>query len=646
MQSHLINYFFSNELMQALFRTLMHSLWQGILLASIAGLILLNTKNSGAVLRYKLFSGVLLTFIFTSLATFCYELYFVANNTVPVSKAIHAVAYNVVANKQSSSNLIEKIIAGFKSAENFIVLTWFIIITLKSISLLTGLRSVYILKRRQVSDAGAYWNEQLKELAAKAGVTKKVTLLKSAIAKIPMVLGHFKPVILFPAAALTTLLPEEIEAILLHELAHIQRKDYLVNLLQNFAEIIFFFNPAVLWISSLIKEERENCCDDIAIGQVKNKKQFIHALVSFQEYKLTSKYAATFSGKRNHLLNRVKRIITNNNKTLSNMEKIFLVTGIIITGFMAVAIAQHKQLSYASFIQPAKTSLLINKKDTIPETINSNESKYVISTSMDGKQYKLVEVNGKVTELYVDNVRVPDDKISDYNSVIDKLQKKIKEDKKNQLEEMQAQKEAMAAQSESMKENMQAEKEEMQEQAEKLQEQAEDLQQEINEKNEIDTSAMKLFQKDAIKEQTELMKQKALAFTDEMKAKTAQMQKYAEAQTDYMKQKSLLIKDQALKLAEVMKEKDALIKEQVEKQADVMNAQAEKLAAIAKEQTLIQDYDEKQSKMIKDKTEKIINQDLKKQIEQLKQQNEELKQQIKQKVDSLYKSNLTKPQGA
>ena len=88
MQSHFINYFFTNEVMQALFRTLMHSLWQGILLASIAGLILLNTKKSGAVLRYKLFSGVLLAFIFISLATFCYELYSVTSNTVRYQKLL------------------------------------------------------------------------------------------------------------------------------------------------------------------------------------------------------------------------------------------------------------------------------------------------------------------------------------------------------------------------------------------------------------------------------------------------------------------------------------------------------------------------------------------------------------------------------
>ena len=89
-----------------------------------------------------------------------------------------------------------------------------------------------------------------------------------------------------------------------------------------------------------------------------------------------------------------------------------------------------------------------------------------------------------------------------------------------------------------------------------------------------------------------------------------------------------------------------MIKDQVEKQADVMKALSEKLGTIAKEQTLIQDRSEKQSKIIKDKTEKIINEDLKKQIEDLKEQNEKLKQQIKQKVDSIYKSNSTEPQGA
>ena len=312
-----------------------------------------------------------------------------------------------------------------------------------------------------------------------------------------MVIGYFKPVILFPASALTALAPAEIEAILLHELAHIYRKDFLINILQRITEIIFFFNPAVLWISSLIKEERENCCDDIAVRETKDKKQFIHALVSFQEHN-ASGYAPSFSGRKKFLLNRVKRIITNNNKTLNNMEKTFLMCGIIATALTAFAFSQHKQSAFKNIpiAQPAK-AVIVAVKDTAPVTVNDNESKYSMSTTMDGKQYRMVEVNGKVTELYVDNVRVPDDKISDYNDVIDKLHEKLKADKENQKEAM-------------------------------------------------------LAQKEYLKAQTEAMKESQLAMND----------KLAKINEDVLKQKDVMIKEQAETLQEIMKKKDVIMKEQ------------------------------------------------------------------------------------
>jgi len=648
MQNRLINYLFTNETVQVLFWTLVHSLWQGIVFAFFTAIILMSTKKSATALRYKLLSSVLILFIITSAFTFCYEVLSIINYNSGAYKPVVAFSSAAVAVNNRSISIIEKLISVLQPYENLIVLIWFTIIIIKCFGLVKGLRDVYILKHRQVFNAGEYWNNRLQILAENSGIKKQIQLLKSAIAKVPMVVGYFKPVILFPAAALTALAPEEIEAILLHELAHIRRKDYLINIFQRIAEIIFFFNPAVLWISSLIEEERENCCDDIAVKQTNNKKQFIHALVSFQEYNV-SDYAATFSGRKNFLLDRIKRIVTNNNKTLNNMEKTFLLAGIIITALTAFAFSQHKQssLNNISALQSAQTVFTTNKKDTVPQTVNNDESKYSMSTSIDGKQYRLVEVNGKVTELYIDNVRVPDNKISEYSSVIDKLQKKLKEDKEAQKEAMAAQKEALKAQAEVMKENQLAMNDEIAKQAENMQAQAKELQEEVmRTKMQNDSGEMKI-QTEAIKAQVEIMKQKALALTDEMKAKTAQMQKDAQAQTEYMKQKSELMKDQALKLAEVMKDKDAMIKEQVEKQAGDMKEQAKKLEEIMKEKdAMIKDQAEKQSKLIKEKTEKLINEDLKKQVEELKEQNEELKQQIKQKVDSIYKSNLTKPQGA
>ena len=106
---------------------------------------------------------------------------------------------------------------------------------------------------------------KLRQIADKLGVRRAVRLLSSVQVEVPAVVGHLKPVILLPVSLLTGLSTREIEAILAHELAHIRRHDYLVNLIQTTCETILFYHPAVWWISREIRRERENCCDDLAV---------------------------------------------------------------------------------------------------------------------------------------------------------------------------------------------------------------------------------------------------------------------------------------------------------------------------------------------------------------------------------------------
>ncbi|RZM01166.1 MAG: M56 family metallopeptidase, partial [Pedobacter sp.] len=175
-----------------------------------------------------------------------------------------------------------------------------------------------IFKKKKVCSAGNYWEEQLKALAIQFEISTPVQLLQSGITKVPLIVGHLRPVILIPLGMLNGLSGKEIEAILCHELAHIKRQDYLVNLLQSFAEILFFFNPAVLWISKLIREERENCCDDLALSITSNKKEYVHALISCEEFDVASvNYAMAFGKKRNQLMDRVSRIIFNKSTSLN-----------------------------------------------------------------------------------------------------------------------------------------------------------------------------------------------------------------------------------------------------------------------------------------------------------------------------------------
>jgi beta-lactamase regulating signal transducer with metallopeptidase domain len=483
-----------------------------------------------------------------------------------------------------------------------IVLGWLLIIAFKCLRLLTGLQRIHTLKQKQVFEAGEYWNARLNELAKKISVKQPVRLLRSVVAKIPMVAGHFKPVILIPAGMLTTLPEKEIEAILLHELAHIRRKDYLVNLLQSFAEIIFFFNPAVLWLSSLIRDERENCCDDIAIGEVKNKKEFIQALLSFHENNALSTYAPSFPGRKNHLVNRVRRIITNNNKTLSNMEKIFLASGILVTCLILAAFSQGNQPvapKQESTVPLVKNEIPITRTDTVPSAAKNvnNESKSTIKTSIDGKQYTIVEQNGKVTELYVDNVRIPDDKIAQYQPTIDK----IHADQKKQLDQLMQEQKALTAQAKVMKEKEFLMKQELEKQAQQ----------------------MKVEQKELM-EQADLMKQKQQEMNQEM-----------EKQVQQMKQQH----QELMKGMDTMTDKQKMImKQEMEKQAEVMQARQKELMGqsemMQEKQLMMKKQMEQQSEAMKIKSEELM-----KQMEQMKEQQKIME---KKMLDSIPKS---KPQG-
>jgi beta-lactamase regulating signal transducer with metallopeptidase domain len=348
----------------ALCWTLLHSLWEGLLAAVAAGLVLLCTQRSSAALRYRL-----LTFVFFGLvagvgATLVWELS--ATPTVTVSaqtawdarasitvsaggnlhnaaSAAAAAPAQVPATPELASpwfvHALDKGAAFFDAHALFIVSAWLLILLTKLAQ--TGWSFVYVhrVRHRKVRPADGAWPDRLRDLALTLGLRRPITMLESGLIRVPMVVGYLKPVILVPMGILTQLPQDQLEAVLLHELAHIRRRDYLVNILQGLVEAVLFFNPAIWWISSLIREERENCCDDIAIRATHSKAQLIHALVAFQEYSLVAipEYAVAFPGRRNYLLDRVKRIVYNRNKTLNAMEKFLLGGCLVIAACLTLA---------------------------------------------------------------------------------------------------------------------------------------------------------------------------------------------------------------------------------------------------------------------------------------------------------------------
>jgi bla regulator protein BlaR1 len=340
-------------MINAISHTLVHSLWQGALLSAITGVIMTCTRKSSSALRYNLLASAMALFAVGVAGTFCFE-FNDGGIIIPVSADQHVINSvpilpETMENPTPPGSLITKTIGSYLNRYcAVIVWVWLLIVCARCVQLATGLREVYHLRYKNTSGIGSYWEDQVRQLCGQLGIKRLIGIAQSGRAKTPMVIGHLKPLILIPLGMLTSLSAEEVEAVLLHELAHIRRSDYLVNLLQNIMEIIFFFNPAVLWLSALMKAERENCCDDIAVGR-SGKVNYLKALVACEEYKMPPNYAMSLKAGNRSLKDRIARIISNKNQSLNRGEKALLAVCLIVTIIFAAAFASGGKINKPVF---------------------------------------------------------------------------------------------------------------------------------------------------------------------------------------------------------------------------------------------------------------------------------------------------------
>jgi len=162
-------------------------------------------------------------------------------------------------------------------------------------------------------------------LKQRLGVHRPVRVFRSALVRVPMVVGWFKPIILIPGSLVLGIPAVELEALLSHELGHIRRYDYLVNGLQTLIETAFFFHPAVWWVSKQVRIEREHCCDDVALSTA-DKVTYTRALLELEELKgagLTFTFnEVSLGADGGHLVNRIRRLVSAAESQGSNASKL------------------------------------------------------------------------------------------------------------------------------------------------------------------------------------------------------------------------------------------------------------------------------------------------------------------------------------
>jgi beta-lactamase regulating signal transducer with metallopeptidase domain len=300
---------------------LLHFLWQAAAVAVVyAGLdFAAKRRASRSTARYALACGALAAMVALPVWTFAASAPGTATATtqrtdesaVSASGSGSAAETALTSIAGAAPARVLATLSGWRDRASalrpFCMAAWLVGVAALSLRLVLGWRVATRLTRRGAVAARPELAAAMARLARRLSLSRPVRLLESAAVEVPVALGVLRPAILLPLSSLTGLSTRQIEALLAHELAHVRRNDYLVNLLQSAAETLFFYHPAVWWVSGRIRAERENCCDDLAVSVTGDARLYACALVDLEERR-GGRRALAVAADGGDLLRRVARL--------------------------------------------------------------------------------------------------------------------------------------------------------------------------------------------------------------------------------------------------------------------------------------------------------------------------------------------------
>lgn len=311
--------------------TLIHFLWQGFLLAALLHTILPLCRS--AIARHNCALATLVMMALAPVLTFLF---------------IHDFGSSSGA-AQNAAGPAAAILAPWM---NWLVILWLAGIAALSVRAVIGWHLVQSLGRRDTLAVPADLLQRCHELQRRLAVAWPVRFALSRRITVPVVIGWLRPVILIPISAIAGLPPHQLDALILHELAHIRRLDTVTNILLVAVETILFYHPAVWWVSRQIRIEREHCCDDFAVSACGDAVVYVEALTSLETLKPTSRLALAANGGR--LKDRAARLL--DAPAQSRRFSLSAVTGLALLSLVAgsVAVAQTAQTTRPAAASQAK----------------------------------------------------------------------------------------------------------------------------------------------------------------------------------------------------------------------------------------------------------------------------------------------------
>jgi beta-lactamase regulating signal transducer with metallopeptidase domain len=364
-----MQHLFQSVFLQSLGYAIAHSVWQTalvwLLYISITGLL-----PMGAAAKYRL--GVAAQTIGFVWFLFTFQFYYQQYHQVwqPVKTA----ADNMQPITATGTGLLSGVLQWMLKGERllpYISMAYLLLMIFLCVRWFMGYRQTQLIRYQGLHKMPAEWRLFVQKIAAQLNIKKNVRVFLSEQVSTPLTIGFLKPIILVPMASINHLSTQQMEAVLLHEMAHIKRYDYLVNILLSIAEIGLFFNPFTQLISKSIRKERENSCDDWVLQFQYEAPVYAEALLRIAYLQQAPALAMTAIRKKNDLLYRVKRMIEQKENRFSYRKQLlafFIVTGILSSvAWLSPIRSSRNEQAIAS--QSKKIKLFTPAKKVQPYTV-------------------------------------------------------------------------------------------------------------------------------------------------------------------------------------------------------------------------------------------------------------------------------------
>ncbi|MCJ8210668.1 M48 family metalloprotease [Mucilaginibacter sp. RS28] len=384
--------------------SIIHSLWQVLLIYLVVRLLLADLIKFSAAVKHHISLGAM----FTACLWFIYTLFDEAS-----AYSWHFTAHApTVAQHLPLIEVLKKAAATDDSRYEVILDRYLPYISIAYVTglLFQSLKLIFAwLQIRQVkrtSRQDTFWQERIQQLSALLNIKKLVAISITDKIDVPCIIGYLKPVILIPISLTTYLSVKEVEAILLHELAHVKRNDYLINLLQQVVMVILFFNPFIYLINRLINREREHSCDDMVVNQ-SAPLIYAQALLKIEQNNHQQWQLALAADGKNkfHLFNRIERIMktkrpTPNVKHIVMALSILTITAISVSWF-SPAIGNGR--FSVKKLKPVIENLLADTTKPTAKAPKSSTKSKSVAASREGKHI----ITGGHSYYYTDGYNDP-----------------------------------------------------------------------------------------------------------------------------------------------------------------------------------------------------------------------------------------------